>query len=176
MEKGHHNLPRDVDEKVGACVRLVWMSAARKKDARERGLRRRRRPGRRGRNTSLSTSKIEIISQQSSRAARVTHDSKESMPVSPKQQHQSQQLLATTEPMMYLTGSYKKGSRSSPSALQTQSANPDVADIRPTFPRGHTDGASSRAGKKWETCQISVFTSFSARMRWSGSRQALTTS
>ena len=96
--------------------------------------------------------------------------------MSPKQQHQSQQLLATTEPMMYLTGSYKKGSRSSPSALQTQSADPDVADISPTLHRGHTDGASSRASKKWETCQISVFTSFSARMHWSGSRQALTTS
>ena len=92
--------------------------------------------------------------------------------MSPKQQHQSQQLLATTEPMMYLTGSYKKGSRSSPSAVQTQSANPDVADIKPTLPRGHTNGASSRANKKWEANQISSLTSFSARSRSRGWRLA----
>ena len=36
MEPRHHNLPRDVDEKVGACVRLIWMSAAQERRARAR--------------------------------------------------------------------------------------------------------------------------------------------
>ena len=70
------------------------------------------------------------------------------------------------------SGPNKKGSEEQPFCSPDANCDPDVADIKPTLPRGHTNGASSRANKKWEANQISSLTSFSARSRSRGWRLA----
>ena len=63
-----------------------------------------------------------------------------------------------------LDRSQQEGLRGAALLLSIPKLRSRCTDIKATLPRGHTDGASSRASKKWETCQISVFTSFSARI------------